>query len=264
MTSPGPAVPPRAALASTVFGPVDGRPVLALHGINGHAGQWADQGGRLSGIRLLAVDLRGHGRSPVEPPWTLEQHVADVIATLDEWAVDRLDVIGYSFGGAVATWLAASHPKRVRRLVLLDPAVGLPSGLALRLARELSSESFESRAAARAWLEQARPAARTAEIDNQIATALRPDDDGRGRWCVEPGAAYTACSEMARTPTLPKPGRPALLVRAAGNPDGTTGLLAELDRARRGDWIITSVPSGHHMLRDAPAEVARLINDFLS
>ena len=113
------------ALNVHVFGPDDGRPVLALHGVTGHALRWAVLAEQLPELRLIAVDLRGHGHSPWTPPWGFEQHVEDALGVLDAHGLERVPVLGHSFGGAIALHLARTAPQRVEQLVLVDPALGL-------------------------------------------------------------------------------------------------------------------------------------------
>ena len=96
--------------------------MLVLHGVTGHAARWHVLAEALPELRMIAVDLRGHGRSPWTPPWNLEQHVADVLAVLDDLDLARVTVVGHSFGGAIAVHLARTAPERVDGLVLLDPA----------------------------------------------------------------------------------------------------------------------------------------------
>ncbi|MCA1654983.1 MAG: alpha/beta hydrolase [Pseudonocardiaceae bacterium] len=58
--------------------------MVAIHGVYGHGGRWREVAATaLADFRVYAPDPRGQGRSPRAPPWTLEQHVADV-ATVDE------------------------------------------------------------------------------------------------------------------------------------------------------------------------------------
>lgn len=72
--------------------------------------------------RLLRVDLRGFGRSPLEPgPFA---HARDVIAVLDQHGFDRVALVGVSLGGRVALEVAIARPELVRSLVLVAP--GLP------------------------------------------------------------------------------------------------------------------------------------------
>jgi lipase len=68
-------------LHAYAFGPVSGAPLVALHGVVGFGGRWR----RLAalGRRVHGFDLRGHGDSPDVAPRTLEQHVSDVLSTMD-------------------------------------------------------------------------------------------------------------------------------------------------------------------------------------
>jgi lipase len=135
------------------FGPADGRPLFALHNMSGHGGRWQRIAGLLDGFRVIAPDLRGFGQSPPEPPWTLDYQVADVLATIDAAGLDRVDLVGHSLGGSVAVHLARKAPERVRRMVLLDPGIGVPPGLALA-----GATAERSPAAITLWSDMARPA----------------------------------------------------------------------------------------------------------
>ena len=73
--------------------------------------------------RVIGVDYRGHGRSGWEPPWSVEQHVADLVETADALGISGAAWLGHSFGGKLVAELAARHPDRVERAVLLDPAM---------------------------------------------------------------------------------------------------------------------------------------------
>ena len=53
------------------WGSADAPPVVCLHGVTSHGARFAHLAERLSGFRVLAPDLRGHGRSGWEPPWRL-------------------------------------------------------------------------------------------------------------------------------------------------------------------------------------------------
>ncbi len=76
------------------------------------------------------------GGQPVEPPYTLSDMAADVVAVLDDVGVDRAHVLGVSLGGLIAQTVAIDRPDRVRSLTLLSsttgsPRVGQPSPEAL-------------------------------------------------------------------------------------------------------------------------------------
>lgn len=111
-------------------GPVDGRPVLLLHGITLGAEVWPYQLGSLAdeGFRVLAVDQRGHGGSldpgPGQPEMTLERLAADVEDVLDAFDLSGAVLVGHSMGGMVALTLMGAHPE-------LAAGKGRLAGLAL-------------------------------------------------------------------------------------------------------------------------------------
>ena len=100
-------------------------PVVVLHG--GPGADYAyllPQYDRLAhGRALLFYDQRGGGRSPVarDVPVGWQEHVADLEALRKHWAIDRLTLLGYSWGGLLAVLYALEHPDRVGRLALVAP-----------------------------------------------------------------------------------------------------------------------------------------------
>jgi proline iminopeptidase len=76
------------------------------------------------GRRLRYYDQRGGGQSPVERdvPVTWREHVADLLALLDHWSLERATILGYSWGGLLALLFATEHPDRAGRLALVSPA----------------------------------------------------------------------------------------------------------------------------------------------
>src|SRR4051812_42181291 len=101
----------------------DGRPVVCLHGVTGHGRRFERLAARWTGFHVYAPDLRGHGQSGWEAPWTYATYVDDLIETIDALGLERPDWVGHSFGGRLVIELADRYPERVRRAVLLDPAI---------------------------------------------------------------------------------------------------------------------------------------------
>ena len=72
------------------------------------------------GREVHAINLRGHGDAPWDPPYTFDRMRDDVVDLLEARRLDQVDLVGHSLGGAIACQIAATYPSRVRRLVLED------------------------------------------------------------------------------------------------------------------------------------------------
>ncbi|MFE3291013.1 3-oxoadipate enol-lactonase [Rhodococcus sp. NPDC059234] len=121
------------ALAHSVTGPGPGAPTIALLGsLGSDRSMWGPQLRALSAdFNVLAVDLRGHGESPVPAgPYTISDLGGDVLALLDTMQLPAVHLVGLSLGGAVAQWIAAHAPTRVHTLTLLCTSAkfGEPQG----------------------------------------------------------------------------------------------------------------------------------------
>lgn len=104
----------------------DGRPpVLLLHGSGPGVSAWANWRTVLPGLsrgqRVIAPDIVGFGYTdrPHGFDYTRENWVAHLLDLLDTLELPSVSLIGNSFGGALALWLASTHPDRVHRLVLM-------------------------------------------------------------------------------------------------------------------------------------------------
>ena len=136
-----------------------GPPLLVLHGgpaVNDYSDWFAAE---LAGWDALRYTQRGVAPSVTEGPFTIQRHVSDALAVLDQNGVPAATVLGHSWGGYLAMQLAGRAPSRVNALVLAEPlgAVG-DGGLA----------GFEAELAARATPEVR---ARIAELDEFQATS---------------------------------------------------------------------------------------------
>ena len=95
--------------------------VVAVHGITANAWAWDPLAHHLAGAAdLVAVDLRGRGRSYDAPkPYGIEQHAAD-IASIVEQIGGPLVMIGHSMGAFVVEMVAERHPELVSDVILVD------------------------------------------------------------------------------------------------------------------------------------------------
>ena len=248
------------------YGAPDGAPTLAIHGVTAHGERYR----RLAQEafperRWLAVDLRGHGRSTWDGPWTVEQHVADLLETLDAEGVERVEVVGHSYGGMIGLHLLATAPERVARLALLDPAVELPGAWLPKLADETIEDPGWAtpgggareaprgpHAAVAPRRHRGRPAPRLPGARRPLPHALLPrcGDRGMERDGAHDGLAR-ACAD-----------RPCLLVVAKQEEIVRPELRASLARDL-GDRLTTvEIDCGHMVYWDAFDETAAALRGF--
>lgn len=106
------------------------RPVLAIHCTLAHSGAWRGVGAALGDIATLhAFDLPNHGKSG---DWDGQGGLHDVatdmaLSVLDAIGPDPIDIIGHSFGAAIALRLAIEHPARVRSVAMFEPVFFAPA-----------------------------------------------------------------------------------------------------------------------------------------
>ena len=106
----------------------DGEPLLWLHGGMGHGADWRyifkDAP---AGYRLIAPDLRGHGRSTgASATYSFRQSAIDVFALLDHLRIERVKIVGLSGGGITALHMATIAPARVAAMVPISAPTRFP------------------------------------------------------------------------------------------------------------------------------------------
>lgn len=97
-----------------------GKPLILLHGNGEDSSYFESQMDYFSQTRrVIAVDTRGHGRSPRgTAPFTIRQFAEDLREFVEEMGIERADLLGFSDGGNIAIIFALRYPERVDRLIL--------------------------------------------------------------------------------------------------------------------------------------------------
>lgn len=244
------------------WGDAKAAPVVCVHGATGHGQRfkqlaeerWAKR------FRVIAVDLRGHGRSGWVPPWSIEAHVGDLVETVDALGVARADWVGHSLGGRLVVELAVQYPERVRRAVLLDPAIQLPVDLAEGAAvGEERDPVWESASACLASRDD------TAGADKDRALAdlglqLEPLADGHVRRRTSQEAVQAIYRELvSEPPDADLLSMPLLLLYA---PQG--GVTSEQQARAYGRDGVVAVPGGHMVMWSAFDQTAETVERFLA
>lgn len=173
-------------MAALEFGDPQGLPVVALHGWLDNAATWKLVAEQLQGIRLIALDLMGHGFSDHRPdamPYYIWDNVADVVAVLDELGIQRANLVGHSMGASIATLLAGCYPSRVERLCLIEgiaPLVYSPQQLPELMASAIDKRRRMRNRRLKPW----------PDIDSVVEARINgrwPVSKQAARWLVERG-----------------------------------------------------------------------------
>lgn len=252
------------------------RPCLLVHGFTQTAHSWdplvEDAEGLVSGgYRAVCVDLRGHGQSSwaVDGDYSRASMANDIVAVADALGLGEFSLLGLSLGGALATFVAAEHPWRVRSLVLVDWAPwpdGKPTAGVKRIGSlfSLRWDSFED---AVDMMHAANPRRPRENIALRMRQQLRKADDG-WRWGTDPAISGDAGLRSKEPPEVMwgfvrKVRCPALMVRG-GQSDVVPQSQAELVRDRLPLGRLAVVEgAGHSVVGDKPAESIGAILPFL-
>jgi pimeloyl-ACP methyl ester carboxylesterase len=266
-------------LAAHLFGPPDGTPVIALHGWLDNANSFAMLAPRLEGLRIVALDLAGHGHSDHRPAgagYTLADYVFDVLQVAEQLGWERFALLGHSLGAVVAVILAGSLPERVTRLALIDGLVPLTApadsaaermGMALKAQQALSGKNKpvyqDQDRAIQARMKGALAVSREA-AELLAQRALMPVPGGYtwrsdSRLTLPSAVRFTSGQAMAFVERIACPTR--LIVAQNGLLIRNRELLAQLP------FEVQTLPGGHHLHLDDVAgarAVADCFNRFFA
>jgi poly(3-hydroxyoctanoate) depolymerase len=237
-----------------------GYPLLMINGIGANTEMWGPAEAILGrGSTTIAFDCPGTGRSQTSLlPLPMPELARVVLAALDELGHERVDVMGFSFGGALAQQLAHDAPARVRRLALVSTGCG--RGSALGEPAAMSALSSPLRYYSRRWY----------ELTNRLLGEPESEDEDVSARLAHPPTAlgYTyqlwALASWSSLPWLDSVEAPTIVVAGGRDrlvPPGNAVQLAQLLPTSR----LHVLPDAAHLLmlyRDGA--VARLLADFFS
>ncbi len=126
-------------------------PVVLLHGLGADRRVWLYQIPALCPqLPVIAVDLRGHGRSSApDGEWTIADMALDVIRLLRHLGAEKAHLVGLSMGGMVAQQMALDYPYATASLVLADSAAHVPESAAQDSLRFIEANAMKDIAAKR-------------------------------------------------------------------------------------------------------------------
>jgi pimeloyl-ACP methyl ester carboxylesterase len=247
-----------------------GPPVLLLHGLNDSHRTWREIWPRLSGRRMLMLDLPGHGMSSrPDAPYTLDWNATQVARWIEQLDLRDLDVVGHSYGGGVAQWLLLKCRARIRRLALLSSG-GL--GREVYPWLKLASMPFLIEAFGQRWMSPiagfAMARATTSDVRAEIAlltSYLRQPGSARAfsrtvrdviRWRGQTRNLFDGIAEIAELPPLRLfwGARDSILPISQG-----TAIAALLENCE----LIRFEKSGHFVHWEEPEAFASALRAFL-
>ncbi|WP_027167689.1 alpha/beta fold hydrolase [Mesorhizobium sp. WSM3224] len=242
-----------------------GAPVLLIHGVGMDAAIWQPQIASMQGrFDVIAIDMLGHGASPLPPENANLSDFADqAIRLLDHLGLDRVAVVGHSMGALVAQELALQAPSRVGSLVCLNAVFRRPPELA---------QAVHERAAALGG--PGDPSAIAATIARWFGNPIPPllaDAAATARSALESvdaeGYARTyrlfAHADTEHTDRLADLSAPALFMTGSEDRNSTPAMSAAMARLAPAGQCLVLSGEKHMMTIASPQKVTQRITAFL-
>lgn len=270
---------PHGRIACCEWGRATARPVLALHGWLDNAASFSRLAPLLLGVRVVAVDLPGHGRSDHFSAAVHRHFIdwpADVIAIANQLEWREFTLIGHSMGAGIASLTPAVFPERIERLVLIEgigPLAASPDTAPEQLAKALADEVRVSSSRPRVFANlEAAIAARAegTDLDPESARLLVE----RGTASGDGGVSFTFDQRLRARSRLRLTEEhvlaflagiecPVLAVRAS---HGWPFPEDEIERRLRAisDLVVSEIEGGHHVHLTHAERVAPLLNSFFA
>jgi 3-oxoadipate enol-lactonase len=212
-------------------------------------------------FRVVRYDTRGHGGSPVpDGPYSIDDLADDVVALLDRLGVEKAHVVGLSLGGMTGMRLAARHPERVDRLVVLCTGAHL--------------------APSSAWTDRAatvRADGTKAVAEAVVARWFTPDHleahpevkaDSEATVAATPAEGYAGCCEVIATmdlrDDLPSITAPTLAIAGADDPATPPPHLEAIADAVEDGRLLVVPDSAHLANAQQPATITPAIIEHLT
>jgi pimeloyl-ACP methyl ester carboxylesterase len=232
-----------------------------------------------AGLRILALDQRGHGRSglapfPLETRRSWDDLADDLHAILEGLDVHGVVLAGHSMGGTISLLAAAAAPERVKALALFDPVIMPPEVVAQSRAGQLADsplvqgalrrraiypshaaavEAYSGRGAFRTWAPEM--------LADYVADGFRPTADGQVELSCAPAWEASNFTSHGHDPWPALAGLevPIRILRAE---EGSTCRIEghEAELAAGGRVTVETVPGTSHFL---PMERPDLVRDVL-
>jgi pimeloyl-ACP methyl ester carboxylesterase len=263
----------------------EGVPMLLIHGFGNEAHIWDDFAPVVAPhYRVIAIDLRGHGRSDWHPAaaYDYEDHVRDLEAVMDHLGFERVVLVSHSLGGRISMLYGGRHPEKLAGLVIVDSAPEIDKRGSLRISMDVAEHkdpSFDSVSEYEQMLMHAYPAATSQALKRMAKHGLKQRDDGRyvltmdaalrsavagGGMSKQEIEAMHAHREQEMWQALEKIQCPTLVVRGAAS-----DILSPDVADRMADEVLANgklavIPqAGHSVMTDNPQGFGTAVGAFV-
>lgn len=229
-------------------------PLVLIHGAGGSRLSWPAGLRRMSGIRVYALDLPGHGKSGGNGRSSIPDYARALDGWLEQMGIPQAILAGHSMGGAIALWSSLEYPQRVAALVLIG------TGARMRVHPDLLERSRHpatfafavSQVTEWSYSEKAPPelvrlaSRRLAEVSPQV---LYGD--------------FLACDEFDVRDRLQQVTQPCLVISGEADRMVPVKYAAFLANGLPAARLVVIPGAGHMVLLEKPEEVSAAVKGFL-
>ena len=240
--------------------------LLILHGLLGSSDNWLSMSHQLAAAprRVWLPDARNHGRSPHTSSHRIEDMVEDLLELLDMHQIDEIDLMGHSMGGKVALACAATAPRRIRRLIIVDiSARAYDQRENERLLRGLLQLPVTQAHTRQAIDEDFRKIEPSSVVRNFLLKNLERHRAGGFRWRPNLRLLLDELPYYLGALELPRMAHPSLLIRGTSSTYVQRADLSALQKVLP-NLHVEDLPTGHWPHAEQPNLFAEIVDKFLS
>jgi pimeloyl-ACP methyl ester carboxylesterase len=238
-----------------------GHPVVLLHPFPVDRRTWAKLADVLAArYRVITVDARGFGESPLRAPFSIADLADDVAALLAELGIERATLLGMSMGGYAALAFAARHPARLGALILADTRAAADSDEA-RAGRAAAVDTIRT-AGPDAYLTASLPKLLAPGAPAGLVAQLRAQAETRPESMLAGIAALR--DRPDRTGELGAIRCPTLVVCGEADQIVPVSEMRAMADAIVGATFASIPGAGHLAHLEAPADFERIVSAFLA
>ncbi len=244
----------------------DGFPLVIIHGLFGSADNWRTLSKKFAETyRVIALDLRNHGRSPHTEGMSYGAMAADVLALMDKLGLEKAYILGHSMGGKVAMQLALNHAGRVEKLIVADIApVEYGHGHDEVLAALYAVQNAGG-AASRKEADTIMAAhLDTLGVRQFLSTNLEKKDNGKLGWRMGLDQINADYDSVIDAPNIGQAfDKPALFIRGELSHYVEDSYLPQIDMLFPQNQLITMGGCGHWLHAEKPLDFLAHVQGFL-